>query len=278
MSEIDISIGMAFTQPDRLCNSVGDTLCISAILERLSEERGTKLIMCALPELHGLWLNNPYIKTINANVHPMINMIPCRQVPCNIVNYFAQQLNFEFSEPLKPRIYLTLEEIEWGKNQLIEFEDSKIIAISTETGYDSKNLRADYISPLFDRLKEQGYKLISVGINRQKQYNRYDKSFTNKTTLRQAFSIINGCNLFIGIDNGLFHCAAALDVPQVIFFRNNLSSNNKYPDTHYIDSNVKCQGDCLNHRRTCTGLVRCMDSFDLDAYFNLIEEQLNKSQ
>jgi len=274
MGEIDISIGMSFS--NGLCGSVGDTLCISAILERLSEEKGTKLIMCARPELHGLWLNNPYIKIINTDVHPMINMIPCRQVPCNIVNYFASQLNFKFSKPLMPRIYLTPEEIEWGKNQLIEFNGHKKIVICGETGFDSKNLRPDYIAPMFNKLKENGYKLIRVGVGRRDSYQGYDKSFYNMTTLRQAFTIMNDCDLFVGIDCGLFHAAAALDIPQVIFFRNNLSSNNKYPDTYYIDSGVVCQGACLNHIGICQGHPRCMDSFNLDEYFDLIEEQLNK--
>lgn len=271
----NISIGMAFDNPNRLCNSVGDTLCISAILEKLSEEKGDKLIMCAQPQLYDLWLNNPYLKGITSNIHPTINIIPCREVSCNIVRYYVKQLNLNASEPILPKIYLTLNEIEWGKNQLKEFDGYKKIAISTETGYDSKNLRAEYISPLLDRLKEQNYKLISVGINHQKQYNKYDKSFTNKTTLREVFSIIKTCDLFIGIDNGLFHSAAALDIPQVIFFRNNQSSNNAYYNTYFIDSNIKCQGDCLNHRKFCSGLVRCMDNFDLNKYYNMINNILN---
>jgi len=89
-------------------------------------------------------------------------------------------------------------------------------------------------------------------------------------------SIINACDLFVGIDNGLFHVAAAVNVPQVIFFRNNLSSNNAYHNTYFIDSNVKCQGDCLKHLSKCAALVRCMDSFDLNKYYDLIVNTLNK--
>jgi ADP-heptose:LPS heptosyltransferase len=268
----DISIGMAFENPNRLCNSVGDTLCISAILEKLSEEKGDKLIMCALPQLYDLWLNNPYLKSINSNTNPTINMIPCRQVPCNIVRYYTKQLNLTIPEPIKPRIYLTPEEIEWGKNQVREFDGYKKIVICPETGVDGKNLRPEYIAPLLNRLKENGYKLIRVGVGFRDTYGGYNKSFYNRTTLRQAFCIMNACDLFLGIDCGLSHAAAALDVPQVMFFRNNLSSNNKYHDTFYIDSNIKCQGNCLNHIAYCQGLARCMDSFDLNQYFNLINK------
>ena len=276
---IDTSIGIAYERGRRgriqLCPAVGDTVCISAILEKLSEEKGGKIIMSALPSLHDLWLNNPYIKSINNDAYPTINLIPCRCVPCNIVHHFAEQLNMNLPEPLKPKIYLTDAEIEWGKNILKEFDGHKKIAISTETGVDGKNLRPNYIAPLFNKLKSRGYKLIRVGVGSQDTYDGYDKSFYNKTTLRQAFNIMNACDLFIGIDCGLFHCAAALNLPQVIFFRNNLSSNNKYSDTFYIDSSIKCQGKCLNHISVCKGSIRCMDSFDLYRYYQLIEKCIN---
>lgn len=270
--ENDISIGIAFTQPDTLCNSVGDTLGLTPVIERLSIEKQQKITVCTIvPEL---FYNNPYVARIINYPYPSINILPCRQVPCNIVRYYGKQTNIELPIKIKPKIYLTDNEIEYGKNMLKIFDGSKKIAVSIETGYDSKNLRGAHISSLFNRLREQGHKLIGVGIPNNVQYD-YDMSLFNKTTLRQAFSIINECDLFLGIDTGLFHCAAALDVPQVIFFRNNLSSNNKYPDTFYIDSRIKCQGGCLNHIRTCQSLVRCMDSFDLDKYFYLINKCLD---
>jgi hypothetical protein len=268
----DISIGMAFNNPDRLCTSVGDTLCISAVLEKLYEEKKERFIMSTLPQLYDLWVNNPFVKSINSNVYPMINMIPCRQVPCNIVHYYAMQLNMVLPEPLVPKIYLTDNEIEWGKSQLREFEGHKKIVLCTETGVDGKNLRPNYIAPLLNKLKERGYKLIRVGVGHQDTYAGYDKSFYNRTNLRQAFCIMNACDLFVGIDCGLFHAAAALNLPQVIFFRNNLSSNNAYHNTRFINSKIKCQGDCLNHIAYCKGLMRCMDSFNLNDYFILINK------
>lgn len=272
----NITIGMAFTQPDRLCTSVGDTLCISAILEKLVEEKGEKLTMCTLPKLFDLWVNNPYLMGVINDVHPIINMIPCRQVPCNIVRYYVKQLNLKLNEPITPKIYLTSNEIEWGNNQLREFNGYKKIAICTETGVDGKNLRPGYISLLLNKLKNDGYKLVRVGVGYQDTYNGYDKSFYNRTTLRQAFCIMNACDLFIGIDCGLFHAAAALDVPQVIFFRNNQSCNNAYHNTYYIDSDIKCQGECLKHIPKCLGGIRCMDSFDLSKYYELITNILSK--
>lgn len=258
-----------------LCSSVGDTLGLSAVLKQLNEKKNEKIVICTIPAFTGLFANNPYIEKIEHHV-PTVQLQPCRKVPCKIVNYYAEQLNLEIIEPLIPQIYLTADEIEYGKSLVKEFDGYKKIVISTETLADSKNLRPEYITPIFNKLKQDGYKLIGVGNTfKQKIYN-YDKSFIDKTTIREVASIIGACDLFVGIDNGLFHIAAAVNVPQVIFFRNNLSSNNAYYNTHFIDSNVKCQGDCLKHLPKCVALVRCMDSFDLNKYYDLIINTLNK--
>jgi len=273
----DISIGIPFVggyYHGTLCSSVGDSLGMSPIIEKLNELHQQKIVVCtAVPEL---FLNNPFVKEISSDLNPTIRLEPCRFVACNIIQHYASQTGVEVPREIRPKIYLSPEEIEYGKKIVEEFGGSKIITVSTETGYDSKNLRDNYIAPFFDRLREEGYKLIGLGLNVRKYYDKYNKSFINATTLRQAISIINASDLFLGIDNGLFHIAAALDVPQVIFFRNNLSSNNAYPNTFFIDSKIKCQGDCLNHRPKCHAIARCMDNFDLDGYFELITEQLNK--
>ncbi len=273
--ENDMSIGI-LNAPDRLCGSVGDTLGLTAIIEKLYEEKKEKIVICTPNHLSQLFYNNPYVKNVIDNSHPSISISPCGYVACNIIHNYAKQINIELSKDTKPKIYLTDDEIEYGKNILKEFDGFKKIAISTETGGNSKNLKCDYISPLFNRLKQQGYKLIGVGAwQKQKHYN-YDISFIGKTTYREVFSIINACDLFLGVDCGLFHAAAALDIPQVIFFRNNLSSNNKYSNTFFIESNIKCQGVCLNNIPDCPALVKCMDSFDLNEYFLLINKIMMK--
>jgi ADP-heptose:LPS heptosyltransferase len=267
----EVSIGIAFSSPDRLCSSIGDTLGLTPIIEKLSEDNNIT-VCTAVPEL---FYNNPHVKNILVIPYPNINISPCRCTECNIIQFYGEQLNIELSKETLPKIYLTSDEIKFGKNLLSDFDGSIKIAISTETYYDSKNLRYGYISPFFKKLKEEGCKLIGIGMGEEYQ-NEFDMSFINKTTLREALSILNSCDLFIGIDNGLFHCAAALNIPQVIFFRNNGSSNNKYINTHYVESKVKCHGRCLLHIPVCECPNRCMDNFDLDEYLELVKKIIKK--
>jgi len=255
-----------------LCASIGDTLGLTPIIEVISRKNGELVnVDTVRPEL---FFNNPYVNKISNNRISTINILPCRCVACNIVHYYGEQIGVDFPNEITPKIYLDDNEIMYGKNQMSNFDGSMKIAVSLETGFNSKNLRHDYIKPLLDKLRDDGHKLIGVGKGSDKQYD-YDISYVNNSTLREVFSIIGSCDLFLGIDSGLFHSAAALNIPQVIFFRNNQSANNKYYNTHYIDSRVKCVGECLNHKPVCRALVRCMDSFNLDEYYELIGKVLD---
>ena len=249
--------------------SIGDTICLTPIIEAISKERNELINVCTpIPEL---FFNNPYVKDITQNQNPNINLYPCVAHGCNAIEYYAKQTNHKLSKKSKPKIYLTNDEIEYGKNALAEFEGYKKIAVSLKSSTEVKDLKYDYLSPLLNRLKRNGYKLIGVGKEKSPNQYDYDKTFINKTTIREVCAIINECDLYLGVDAGLYHIAAALDVPQVVFFKNNHASINSYSDTHYIDSKIECKGECLiPHITKCYNSVRCMDSFDLDEYYNLI--------
>jgi RimJ/RimL family protein N-acetyltransferase len=249
--------------------SIGDTLCLTPIIEAISKERNELTTVCTpLPEL---FFNNPYVKDITQNQNPNINLQPCVSHGCNAIELYAKQMNLKLPKRSKPKIYLSNDEIEYGKNALAEFEGYKKIAVSLESSTEVKDLKYNYLSPLLNRLKRNGYKLIGVGKEKIPKHYDYDKTFINKTSLREVCAIINECDLYLGVDAGLYHISAALDVPQVVFFKNNRASINSYSDTHYIDSKIECKGNCLTpHITKCYNSVRCMDSFDLNEYYNLI--------
>ena len=263
---------------DNIICSIGDTLCLTPVIEEISKQKNQLVTVSTLvPEL---FYNNPYVKDIVNTNFVTVNLshsIPYHTIEysSNVVESYAEQLNMTLPKDHKPKIYLSDEELEYGRNQLREYEGFKRIAVSTMTSTDCKNLRYEFISPLLKRLKDQGYILIEVGKgNRDTRYD-FDKSFFNWTSLREVCSVINACHLYLGVDAGLYHIAAALDVPQVVFFRNNQSANNSYPDTYNIESRVKCEGKCLaRHLRDCEVGNRCMENFDLDRYYNLITKVL----
>jgi ADP-heptose:LPS heptosyltransferase len=64
-------------------------------------------------------------------------------------------------------------------------------------------------------LKEHNLKICSVGSK-----NEYIKGTVNKTglPLLDTFGVMNNCRVFLGNDSGLYHCANALQVPNVVIF------------------------------------------------------------
>lgn len=273
LATYDKRIGIFYDR--MLVQTIGDTLGLTPIIEKLYQETKKQAVVSTL--VPDVFLNNPYIKSVNDFPYPETSLTPCLFYNCNIIQNYANQLNLSIPVDARPKIYLSKDEIEYGKDVLKEFKDYKKIAVSLETGADAKNLRYDFITPLLFKLKNDGYKLIGIG--KEKNYNAdtgvYDKSFINKTTIREVMSIINDCDMYLGVDAGLYHIAAALDVPQVVFFRNNKSSNNRYNDTRYINSNTECGSDCLTkHLEICKSNNRCMDNFDLDEYYKIITKIL----
>ena len=82
---------------------------------------------------------------------------------------------------------------------------------------------------------------------------------------------MNECNLYLGVDTGLFHAAAAIGIPQVVFFRNNGCNVNAYKNTYYVDSKIECSQVCRTVLNTyCESPIKCTKNYDLDAYYKII--------
>lgn len=272
----DIIIGV--TVHGGIIYSIGDTLCLTPIIEALSKQKNQLItVSTSIPEL---FYNNPYIKEIvNTNnlTIDISHSLPYHSVEysSNVVEFYAERAGITLPKDHKPRLYLSNDEIKYGRDVLREFEGFKRIAVCLTTSTYCKDLRYEYIRPLLDRLKNDGYILIGIGVEKFDSRYTFNKSFINWTSLREVSSIINTCGLYLGVDAGLYHIAAALDVPQVVFFRNNQSANNSYSDTFNIESRIRCEGSCLErHLHVCQSEKRCMDNFDLDRYYNLITKVL----
>jgi len=271
MDSKNISIGVIYG--GRPVGSIGDTLCLTPIIEHLYKEKNSPVTVYS--SLSDLFLNNPYVDKIIYENNPSISLSPCLLYSCNIIQYYFAQLGIDIPKGNTPKIYLSSEEINYGMNALQKFNERKRIAVCLTGSCDSKSLRYHLLSPFLDKLKEDGYVLIGVGNENFENGYKFDKSFINKTTIREVISIINGCHLYIGVDTGLSHIAAALDVPQIVFYRNNESSNNSYRNTHFIENRIKCTGGCLKqHLTICEKEKRCMDNFDLYGYYKLVQKVL----
>lgn len=250
--------------------SIGDTLGLTSLVKEIYNKTGYKsTISTFLPEI---FENNPYIKKTYTGSTAELKLTPCTQYKCNIIQHYFSQVNLPVPKKIVPEIYLNEDEIAYAKVHLQKYKGNKIIAVCLNSSASSRDLKYLNILPLLEKLKKEGYILISVGKSTQPQ-DIYHESFINITTLRQVFSLINECNFYLGVDTGLFHVSAALNVPQVVFFRHNQCSNNAYYNTYYLDSLTQCPSLCQTpgYASHCAlPNSSCMDTFNFDEYYNLI--------
>lgn len=70
------------------------------------------------------------------------------------------------------------------------------------------------------QLRDAGVRMIFLGNNddRPAWMDEVGDNLVGKTQFLQALRIIKGARLFVGIDNGLAHCAAALKTPQIVLY------------------------------------------------------------
>ena len=258
---------IGITHNGSLISSLGDTLCLTSILEPLYYRYGKLTISTYLNEL---FHNNPYVDNVIVSGNLDIVLNPCLKYNCNIIGYYGKQLDIDIPSNSTPKLYLTNSEKKYNSDYFDKYKNKKKIAVCLRSGNDCKDLRNYYINDLLKNLIDDGYILLGVG---QGFYNNYiDNSFINKTTIREVISIINQCDMYLGVDTGLFHVAAALNKPQVVFFRSNQSSDNRYMNTYYHNSSITCGDNCLTtHLARCNSNIRCMDNFNLNEYFDTIK-------
>jgi ADP-heptose:LPS heptosyltransferase len=258
--------------------AIGDTLGLTAILPQLENTINSKIeLFTNFPEL---FFNNPYVASSNLLNNMHTNIQPCLTYDCNIVNHYVTQLQLNYNKQMRPELYLTDTEIGSAKNELKEFNGFKKIAVCLYSSADCKDLRYDHIRDLLLQIKQEtNTKLIFFGTKMPDDtHNIFDKFVVGQygNGLRDVFSLINECCLYIGVDTGLFHAAVALNIPQVVFFKNNGCRNNHYENTYSVSSFIECPHACYQqHVSVCNALQRCMDHFDLLKYHELIIKQLN---
>lgn len=268
--------------------ALGDTLAITAAVRKLYETYGKKYSVATMyPDI---WANNPYVDNVTRyvyNTQYAVDVRPCSRWSCNIISNCFSQLGLQYTNDIRPEIYLSGQEVEYARDTLQDYADSKKIAICLNSSADIRDMRYETIYPLLHRLKESGYKLISVSKYSSTKYSEssqlvydsqsiFDKDLNN-TTLREVFSIINECDMYLGVDTSLFQAAVALNKPQAVFFTNNGCSNNAYRDTYYRWSTVVCSDACrIAPLSKCMADTRCMDNFDLDCYYKAIEQYFSK--
>jgi heptosyltransferase-2 len=96
-----------------------------------------------------------------------------------------------------------------------------------------------------------------------------------RTSLRQAFALIQRCRLFVTNDSGLMHAAAALDVPLVAIFGPTRLSTAPFGDaSRLVQVPVSC-GPCMKPH--CALGHRCMEAVTVDGVLSKANDLLSRN-
>ena len=207
-----------------------------------------------------------------------INVDPSVLEKHQVFYYLAllERFGVEVDDHPKPKLYVTSEEENWGRECLVRegMVGSIVVGMAPGASYGlAKRWESERFAAVAGMLiKKYGVKVILYGS--KDDYNvceeivdkcgRNALNFAGKTTLRQFISLVNLSTLFITNDSGPMHISAALDVPTIALFGSTdhtltgpLSENSVV-----IKKDIECS-PCFN--RTChKGDYRCLKEIKVE--------------
>lgn len=193
-----------------------------------------------------------------------INVDPSVLEKHQVFYYLAllERFGIEVDDHPKPKLYVTPEEENWGRESLVRegMAGSIVVGMAPGASYGpAKRWESERFAAVAGMLiKKYGVKVILYGGKDDYNVCReiVDKcgsnalNFAGKTTLRQFITLVNLSTLFITNDSGPMHISAALDVPTIALFGSTdhtltgpLSENSVV-----IKKDIECS-PCFN--RTC---------------------------
>lgn len=209
-------------------SALGDVLWIEPVIRRLAKDYFRVIVITPYADL---FENHPLSNVrFRKKLHPFLKivreiskaffgsvgfldlgMVYEKSPKMHILQAYLNKAGYP-TEPLScPRIYLSEKEKQnsWTTR-------SVVLHITAPSA--NKNYRTiagiDWIS-VRNYLEKKNYKVVGIT----------DDSFTNpfyttqcKPSIRELIVLIKKCSLFIGIDSGPSHIAAALKIPSIIFF------------------------------------------------------------
>ena len=202
--------------------------------------------------------------------------------------YLLEKLNIKLIIR-KQELFLSNEEV----RQVDDFLSSnnlnqvKFCIVHPVAGYTSKNWQEDKFAVLISKLyKELKVSVILVGLDNDRDIVEHIIAISGvpainiagKTSLRFLIALIQRANLFIGVDSGPSHIAAALDKPTLILYSGTNQAQEWAPKGNQviiIQKDVACKScekpEC--HIKTCMELISVEEVFDVAKSMFLSEAQ-----
>ncbi len=143
--------------------------------------------------------------------------------------------------------------------------DYRVIAVDPHARALSRRWIYERWCELVTSLRAAGFTVIQVGKSVAGHYGELpdsrplpvDESFVNELTLHETAGVIRACDLFIGVDSGGAHLAAAVGTPQVTIYSRSSWQSRAYWNTTPVYFPAKCPVMC--NRECSRPPVPCME-------------------
>ena len=219
------------------CYAIGDTLCSTPTVRKLYESYGKKIyVVTHFPEIFD---NNPYVektynsKTINIEylkeqfiVHTTFDILGNKTE--REVEYKHARIDIRQYHAISLGFMLSSDEMECNfypkEYEPIEGLPEKYVLIHPVQTWPNRTWSANNWMKLTKKLNDEGIAVVSIGKDSSEKgffnidkptFNfdiKYGLNLMNKTTLSQAWHLINNSMCFITMDSGLLHLAGTTDV------------------------------------------------------------------
>ena len=213
---------------------IGNILVFTRLVEEFSLSIGRPLKLLTAPinpvvgvvdseEEYPIWMYNPFISQIvNADKidKRIMELVNLEQDNFCQFNHMIENMCSVYGlnpRKLKPSIFLSVEEMQWGLITLSHLK-RPVICIHP-SGKSSVSDDSQWYYNNWERIIDE-FEGIASFIEISK-YN-YDKknlpAFSIQTTIRQAMALIWSSDIFIGFDSGPAHIATAFDKPAFVIW------------------------------------------------------------
>lgn len=270
---------------------LGDNIALTAFVRAYHKYNPDEIIVPATRLQGELFRHNPNVGTgrfesgVCYTLHPLLD-----ENYGNLPESYAKQVRVPIVDTT-PEIFLTEEEVAEAKHKLLgHFGYKTIVACDPWATWPSRRWPLRHYADLVEMMKGSGIAVLELGKPQPHPTDviqalggpdedqaswRIDATFSlwGQLELRQTAAVLALCDLFVGNDSGLFHMAAAVGTPQVVFFSVKPWYCRAYWNTVPLHAQRLCLATC---KQKCSSPKFCLKDVSPEMAFDAVKLALSR--